>query len=83
MDDCAIPCGYSLGMPKKTNFRLTACKGTFRTKHKKLPGVPPQIDLKDKEEDNDVEPSSTCNDNNHALAYERIPLEEDPSVYKT
>ena len=54
-------------MPKKTSFRLTACKGTPRARGKKLQGVAPGID---KEEGYDVE-LSICGNDNHALVHER------------
>ena len=77
MNDCTIPYGLSLGMPKKTNFRLTARKGTSRSKRKKLQGVVPQINLRsDKEEFYDVEPR-TCSDDNYDIVHER---EEDPEA---
>ena len=77
MNDCTIPYGLSLGMPKKSNFRLTARKGTSRSKRKKLQGVVPQINLRSvKEEGYDVEPR-TCGDDNYDIVHER---EEDPEA---
>ena len=77
MNDCTTPYGLSLGMPKKTNFRLTARKGTSRSKRKKLQGVVPQINLRSvKEEGYDVEPC-TCGDDNYDMVHER---EKDPEA---